>query len=85
MKDIPNAFWAAIFISIGSGLVAALIFAPGPENFKLAVLGFCSSIITGAYGYIQGHKDGSNSVQVPLAPSSTASTTVTVDPTKPNQ
>jgi hypothetical protein len=84
MKDLPNAFWAAYFITIAMILVVVLLFSPSPENFKLAVLGFGSNIVTGAFAYIQGKRDGQNSVQVPLDGNNpSASTTVSVVPTQP--
>jgi hypothetical protein len=57
MKDLPNAAWAAYFITVASLLIIVLIFAPGPDNLKLAVLGFGSNIVTGAFAYIQGKND----------------------------
>lgn len=58
MKDLPNAAWAAYFITVATVLVIVLLFAPSPENFKLAVLGFGSNVVTGAFAYIQGKRDG---------------------------
>lgn len=81
MKDLPNAFWACSFIFIAFVLGVILLFAPSPENVKMGVLTMASSIVTGAFGYIQGRKDGADSVTVP--PNPTASTTVSVVPTPP--
>jgi hypothetical protein len=47
----------------------------------MAVATAGTSIISGAFGYIQGRKDGADSVQVPPNPGS--STTVSVVPTAP--
>lgn len=81
MKDIPNAAWAASFILMASAIAVILLYSPGPENIKMGVLTMAASIVTGAFGYIQGRKDGADSVQVP--PNPTASTTVSVVPTPP--
>jgi hypothetical protein len=82
MKDLPNAAWAAYFITIASILVLVLVYAPGPENLKLAVLGFGSNIVTGAFAYIQGKKDAT-SVTVPSQPSPGTATTVNIGPDAP--
>jgi len=81
MKDLPNPFWAATFIIIACVLAGLALFAKDKTDTS-AVITMASSIITGAFGYIQGVRDGKNSVQVPLTPAT--STTVSVDPTKPN-
>jgi hypothetical protein len=81
MKDIPNALWAAYFITVATILVIVILFAPSPDNLKLAVLGFGSNIVTGAFAYIQGKRDGADSVTVPPNPGS--STTVSVIPNQP--
>jgi len=78
MKDYPDSFWATLFIAIASGLAVVALYAPGGSE-RNAVVTMASSIITGAFGYIQGKKAAEHSVQVPLNPST--STSVTVDPT----
>lgn len=79
MKDLPNPFWAALFIGIACALAAVALFAHDKTDTS-AVITMASSIITGAFGYIQGVRDGKNSVSVPLDPP--ASTQVTVNPTQ---
>lgn len=84
MKDLPNPFWALMFALLGSALIIAALYHSGaPIGVLMAVTTAGSSLISGAFGYINGHKDGANSVTVPLSPSTSASTTVTVDPTMP--
>ena len=65
MKDLPNSFWAAVFIVIACAL-AAFALVVKDKTDTTAVITMCASIITGAFGYIQGVKDGKNAVQVPL-------------------
>lgn len=79
MKDLPNAFWAASFIAMAIIVAVIVLFSPSPENVKQNVLTLCSSVITGAFGYIQGKRDSSDSITVP--PNTTATTTVSVNPT----
>lgn len=85
MKDLPNSFWAAVFISMAC-LLAAFALVVHDKTDTTAVITMCASIITGAFGYIQGVKDGRNAVQVPLdqAPSGgPTTTTVSVTPSAP--
>ena len=65
MKEFPNSFWAAIFMGMAAVLAVVALFAPMRENVTMAVVTMASSIITGAFGYIQGHKDGSNEANNP--------------------
>lgn len=78
MKDLPNAFWATVFLLLAVVLAIAALFHPNVPNVTMAVITLASSIATGAFGYIQGHKDGVASVSVPTQPSPGAATTVTV-------
>lgn len=83
LKDLPNPFWAATFILIASGLAVAAMLTKDKSD-TAAIITMASSIITGAFGYIQGHKDGAATVSVPSQPSPTSATTVTVgDPSQP--
>lgn len=82
MKDYPNSFWAAVFIAMAC-VLAAFALVVHDKTDTTAVITMCASIITGAFGYIQGVKDGRNSVQVPLDQPPTSTTTVSVGPTKP--
>ena len=59
MKEQPNAFWATIFIFIGGILGIVALFAPLRENISMAIVTMASSIVTGAFGYIQGNKERS--------------------------
>lgn len=70
MKDErPNAYWATIYLGFASVLAVVALFAPTKENVTMAVLTLASSIATGAFGYIQGHRDGVNSVNTnPTSP-----------------
>jgi hypothetical protein len=81
MKDLPNPFWAFMFILLAVVLALAVLLHPSNNNtVDMAILALCSSLIAGALGYINGHKDGVTSVSVPTQPSSTAATTVTTGP-----
>ena len=87
MKDYPNAFWAAMFIFIACCLAAFALMVHDKTD-TTAVITMCASIITGAFGYIQGVKDGQNAVRVPMPPLGSQGTTTTVsvspsDPTPP--
>ena len=89
MKDFPNAFWAGLFICMAVVLAVIALMVPTQANVTMAVVAIASNIVSGSFGYISGHRDGQNSVQVPLSPTSTTATTTTVsvgptsDPTKP--
>lgn len=58
MKDLSNSFWAAVFIVLACTLAVIALYSPNKDTG--AVITMASSIITGAFGYIQGHKDGAN-------------------------
>ena len=75
MKDYPNSFWAAVFIILACALAVIALFSPTKDT--AAVITMASSIITGAFGYIQGVKDGQTSISVPSQPSPNSVTTVT--------
>lgn len=77
MKDMTNSAWAAVFILLACVLACVALFSHSPA--AASVITISSSIITGAFGYIQGKKDGENSLQVPMNPDSPPST-VTVTP-----
>jgi hypothetical protein len=89
MKDLPNPFWATLFMILGCVLLLSVLVKVNVETTTtmlgvlMAVATAGTSIISGAFGYIQGRKDGAaDSVQVPLKPLTT--TTVSVDPTNSN-
>lgn len=77
MKDMTNSAWAAVFILMACILALASLFSHSSNATMVGTM--ASSIITGAFGYIQGKKDGENSLQVPMNPDSPPST-VTVTP-----
>lgn len=60
MKDYPNAFWASIFIVLAAIVAVIALYAPTKENVTMAVITIASNIISGSFGYIQGHKDAAN-------------------------
>jgi hypothetical protein len=70
MKNMTNSAWAAVFIALACGVAMVALFSKS-EN-ATSVITIASSIITGAFGYIQGKKDGpdNNSMQIPLNPGS---------------
>lgn len=68
MKDMPNSFWAAIFIFLAAVIAVVVLWSPGAENLKGSVITLASSIVAGSFGYIQGHKDGSNANPTPPVP-----------------
>lgn len=81
MKDMTNSAWAAVFIGLACALAGVALFSHSSN--AASVLTISSSIITGAFGYIQGKKDGASeserSLQVPMNPDAPPST-VTVTP-----
>lgn len=80
MKSMTNSAWAAVFILIASILACVALFSHGPN--AASVITISSSIITGAFGYIQGKKDGENAVP-DLPPNSSLSSTSTLSTTTP--
>ncbi len=86
MKDLPNPFWALLFMALGCALLMGCLFKI-EVNTTTVMLGVImavapagTNLISGAFGYINGHKDGIASV---TSKSPTSSTTVSVgaDPT----
>ncbi len=57
MKDLPNPFWAVLCIMLACA-VGMYALHSGSAN-AASVITMASSIVTGAFGYIQGHRDGS--------------------------
>ena len=75
MKNMTNSAWAAVFIFMAAVLATVALFSHSSN--ATSVITIASSIITGAFGYIQGKKDGENSLSVPMNPDSpTPSVTV---------
>ena len=81
MKDLPNPFWAALFILMACVLAIVALVHPNVANVTMAVIAIASNIVSGSFGYISGHRDGVASVSIPSQPSPGASTTLTVGPT----
>jgi len=77
VKDLPNPAWACIFIFLACVMAVIALFSHSANATSVITIG--SSIITGAFGYIQGVSAGKNSLQVPMNPDSPQST-VTVTP-----
>ncbi|MBS1803529.1 MAG: hypothetical protein JST28_09180 [Acidobacteria bacterium] len=93
MKDLPNPFWALLFMLMGCGLLIAVLMKVTAQTTQLelgvlmAVATAGASIISGSFGYIQGQRDGKNSVQVPLDPPTQTQVTVSPksDPQSPKE
>lgn len=84
MKDLPNPFWALMFMLLGCGLLVVVLLKPSVTvGIAMAVATAGSNLISGAFGYINGHKDGVASVSVPSSPSSTNATTVSIGDVPP--
>jgi len=71
MKDVPNSGWATLFIFMACVLAITALFSHSPN--AASVITISTSIITGAFGYIQGLHVGSNSLQIPMNPDSPSS------------
>jgi|HubBroStandDraft_1064217.scaffolds.fasta_scaffold52220_6 hypothetical protein len=78
MKNMTNSSWAAVFIFMACVLACISLFSHSSN--AASVITIASSIITGAFGYIQGKKDGESASDFP--PNSSLSTT-TVSTTAP--
>lgn len=61
MKDVPNAAFAGIFLFMALIIAICCLFSRADHNIVVAVLAVAGNIVTGAFAYIQGHKDGSAS------------------------
>lgn len=96
MKDLPNPFWALLFIVLGCVLLLAVLVKINASTTTvmlgvlMAVATAGTSIIAGAFGYIQGQKAAEHSLQIPINPNPASQTTATVtstntaNPTDPN-
>lgn len=60
MKDLPNAVYAGFFVVIASALAIFVLYSGADKDIKTAVLGISASIVTGAFAYIQSHRETSN-------------------------
>ena len=89
MKDLPNPFWAFLFMVLGCVLLIAVLLKLNASTTTvmlgvlMAITTAGTNLITGSFGYINGHKDGVASVSIPSQPSPTAATTLTVGPVGP--
>lgn len=86
MKDLPNPFWALLFMVLGCILLMGVLVKVNVNTttvmlgVMMAVTTAGTSIISGAFGYINGHKDGVASVSTSGA---TASIGIDPLPTQP--
>ena len=68
MKDLPNPFWALLFMILGCLLLGGCLIKINLNTTTvmlgviMAVATAGTNLISGAYGYINGHKDGVASV-----------------------
>ena len=68
MKDLPNPAYAVMFIFLACTVAVISLFSKSQN--ATAVITMAASIITGAFGYIQGVSAGKNSIQIPTNPDS---------------
>jgi hypothetical protein len=78
MKDMTNSAWASIYICMAC--IVAIIALFSHSSNAASVITISSSIITGAFGYIQGLDAGKKSLQVPMDSPTSSTTQVTVTP-----
>lgn len=55
MDNLPQPFWAILLAIFGLILALAVLFAPGTDNIRLAVLAIASSLVSGALGAFAAH------------------------------
>lgn len=90
MKDLPNPFWALMFMVLGCVLLLAVLFKVNAQTTAVmlgvltAVATAGSSLVAGAFGYINGHKDGTASATA-TAGAATATTGNPPQPSDPTQ
>ena len=68
MKDLQNPAYAVMFIFLACTIAVISLFSKSQN--ATAVITMAASIITGAFGYIQGVSAGKNSIQIPTNPDS---------------
>lgn len=90
MKDLPNPFWALLFMFLGCVLLVAVLFKVTAYTSQIevgllmAVATAGSNIISGAFGYIQGRSDGkASALPDPPPPGSTATADTHVEVNTP--
>ena len=88
MKDLPNPFWALLFMVLGCVLLVVVLLKITANTTQIeigilmAVATAGTNMITGAFGYIQGVSAPKNSMQIPMNPDSPPST-INVTPSAP--
>jgi hypothetical protein len=86
MKDLPNPFWALLFMALGCALLMGCLFKISINTTTvmlgviMAVATAGTNLISGAFGYINGHKDGVASVKTD-SPASSTTVTMGENPT----
>jgi hypothetical protein len=70
VKDMSNSAWAAVFIFLACVMALVALYSHSANAPSVITIG--SSIITGAFGYIQGKQDKQSSLPDPPPPGSTA-------------
>lgn len=83
MKDLPNPFWAGLFILFAVIVAIVALKIPTQANATMAVIAIASNIVSGSFGFISGNLASRNSVQVPT--DSPAGTTTSVSVAQPAQ
>ena len=58
MKDLPNAFWAFLFILLACIVAIVALVYPSTATVTMAVVTIASNIVSGSFGYISGHAAG---------------------------
>lgn len=71
MSKFPQPFWAIILAGMGFALAILVLYSGAEKDIKIAVIGLASSIVTGALGYIGGHKEGQAAAN-PIPPANPA-------------
>lgn len=75
MKDAPNAFYAVVFVLMSCAVAIVALYAPYRENTTMAVITMATSIVAGAFGYIQGHQQGFTAGKATVQPPGDPATT----------
>lgn len=58
MKELPNPFWALLFVAIGAALVGLALFHKTEAAVVTSVITVGSNIVAGAFGFVTGHAAG---------------------------
>lgn len=78
MKNMTNSAWAAVFIFLACCLALIALYSKSPNAASVITIG--SSIITGAFGYIQGKADNKSTPDVPPNSSLQQTTSIQTPP-----